>query len=260
MFQFKTREATQRLIYKTVNGLELPMDIYLPETPIDADTPCIVTIHGGGWSRGGILNSSEWDGGMMKYHTRYFAENGYIGIAVTYRALSENNGLTVYDLIEDCTDAMQYIKNSLSYVNYKKIIVMGESAGGHLAAMLGISQNDEVRPYAVVALNPVLDCTREKWSYGFKNCDNILSASPYHQSPKKCARFVFVHGTADTIAEPEDTKEFCNRLKELGHSAELIFVDDEGHSFMLFDFKSSDEYATECTKRIYKYIADNWKL
>lgn len=134
---------------------------------------------------------------------------------------------------------------------------MGESAGGHLATMLGIMQEDELRPYAVISVNPVLDCTK-KWNYGVLSGQDKYAISPIHQKPKKCSKFLFLHGTNDDITDITDTVNFCKTLKELGHDAYLIKAKGAAHAFILFDYKSSDEYATYYTEMIFNYINENW--
>ena len=134
VYEFKDRQPNKRLIYKTVNGIDLPMDIYLPDNGLTENTRCIVTIHGGGWNEG-ITDNSIWDGGRMRYNARYFADKGYIAIAFSYRSLKLNDNITVFDILEDCYDAMEYIRG-LFYVNYKTLTVIGDSVGGHIALSL----------------------------------------------------------------------------------------------------------------------------
>lgn len=256
MYEFKNRQPNNRVIYKTVNGINLPMDIYLPDTDIDENTGCVVFIHGGGWNDA-IKDNSKWNGGGLQSQARYFAEKGFITIAFSYRSLQAYEGVSLNDLVEDCTDAMKYIKLNLGYVNYDNIIVMGESAGGHLCAMLAISQDDNIRPWAAVLINPVLDTT-EKWSYGVMEGQDKYAVSPIHQKPEKCAKLLLTHGTKDTIVDIEDTKRFLGNIKDLGHEAEFIAIEDAVHAYLIFDYQSTDEYALYYTEQIYNYIIQNW--
>lgn len=255
-FEFKNREPNKKLIYKTINGINLPMHIFMPDEEIDEDTSCVLFIHGGGWNSA-IRDNSLWNGGALKSQAGYFAQKGYIAITISYRSLKAYEDVSLYDLLEDCKDALKYIRKNLKYINYKKIIVVGESAGGHLATMLGIMQEDELRPYAVISVNPVLDCTK-KWNYGVLSGQDKYAISPIHQKPKKCSKFLFLHGTNDDITDITDTVNFCKTLKELGHDAYLIKAKGAAHAFILFDYKSSDEYATYYTEMIFNYINENW--
>ena len=57
---------------------------------------------------------------------------------------------------------------------------IGDSAGGHLVSCLGISEDDFIRPNIVIACNPVLDCTREKWHLSEKTQEKRKEISPLY--------------------------------------------------------------------------------
>ena len=251
MNSFKEKLPDVKCVYKVVNGINLPMNIYLPSS-IEKAKGTIVAIHGGAWNTG-VVDNCSWNGGRMAPTAKYYAQKGYISIAFSYRSVLLGD-TTIYDIISDCEDAMRYIINNLEYVNINKTVVIGDSAGGHLATMLGISQCDDIRPHAVVACNPVLDCTREKWRYAYKSNFDYISASPYHQNPKKCARFLFMHGTQDTVVEIEDTIRFNEKLIAMGHSSQMITVDGAKHAFALFDYHNSDEYVLKILSEVDKFI------
>ncbi len=252
MFEFRDIQPTERRIYKIVDDLCLPMDIYIPKRGIENAKGCIVCIHGGGWNEA-IVDNGVWSGGRMRYNARYYADKGYIAIAISYRSLQAKAGLTVFDLVEDCQDAMRYIQKNLPYVDYSKIVLIGDSAGGHLATMLGISQDDSLRPYAVMACNPVLDCT--KWKHAFAGREEaLLQCSPYHQSPQKCAKFLFVHGTADPTVAYSDTVDFYEKLKSMKHDVEMIALQDKMHAFILFDYRYTDEEVVGFMRKIDEYL------
>ena len=162
------------VIYKTVNNLELPMRIYMPEEK-KANGRTVINIHGGGWR--GITKNEKWNGSYMKYQADYFSKLGFVGIEFSYRSIELEN-TKIFDIIDDCIDAMKYIKK-LKYGN-KEIIVCGDSAGGHLAIELAFAMDSSLRPQKVVACNPVVDCTCEKWSYIEKDIYKRRLISPMY--------------------------------------------------------------------------------
>ena len=250
--KFKEKKADIELIYRTKNNIDLPMYVYLPEGNIH-NSKTIIAIHGGGWND--AMETNEiWNGGWMANNAKYLAERGFIGIVISYRSLKVSNSLNVGHLIEDCIDAILYIKNHLCFVNFDNIVYIGDSAGGYLATMLGLSQDDEIRPYAVVALNPVLDNLNSKWNYGFKGCENIEKLTPKNIIGRKSAEFLFLHGTKDEIVEMESTEELNNLLNQYGHKSEFIKILDAEHAFILYDYKYSDEYVTKIMEKIIEYI------
>ena len=256
MKSFKNKKSDINLIYKTVDGLNLPMQVFLPDRDIH-NSQTILAIHGGGWNDA-IKDNSEWKGGWMADNVKYFVEKGFIGIAISYRSLEVSDKLNVVDLLEDCTDAIKYIRKYLKFVNFDNIIYIGESAGGYLATMLGLSQNDEIRPKSVIALNPVLGSLKNKWEYGFQHCPNIDNFTPSKIVGKKCADFLFVHGTADEIVEMKYTEELNDLLNTKGHKSELIKIPDAKHAFILYDYRNSDEYVTNIMEQVIDYINRNF--
>ena len=252
MTNFKNKRADIDLIYKTVGNLKLPMQVFLPDGDIHK-ARTVIAIHGGGW-KDAIKDNSEWNGGWMSNNARYLASGGFIGIVISYRSLEVPQELNVCDLLEDICDAIIYIKKHLSFVNFDNIVYMGDSAGGYFTTMLGLSQNDEIRPNKVVSLNPVLGNLDGKWKYGFNNCGNIGAFTPANIVGEKCAEFLFMHGTADGVVEIEYTEELHTLLISNGHKSSFLKIPDAKHAFGLYDYKYSDEFVTGIMEQIIEYI------
>ena len=252
MTYFKDRRADLDLVYKTDNGLNLPIQVFLPDCDIHK-AQAVLSIHGGGWTDA-IKDNSEWKGGWMAANAKYLASRGFIGIIISYRSLQISEELNVGELIRDCECAVRYIKKHLKFVSFDDFVCMGDSAGGYLATMLGLSQDDSVRPKAVVALNPVLGLIDSKWKYGFNNVANIDSLTPIKCVGEKCADFLFMHGTADEVVEIEFTAELNDMLIKKGHNSEFVEIPDAKHAFILYDYHYSDEYVTALMERIIGYL------
>ena len=71
---------------------------------------------------------------------------------------------------------------------------------------------------------------------------------------EKCAKFLFMHGTADVIVEIEYTEELHKKLLDCGHSSEFIKIPDAVHAFVLYDYKYPDEYVTNIMELIIQKI------
>lgn len=256
MKEFKDKKADIELVYKTVNNLNLPMQIYLPDNDVH-NRQTILLIHGGGWNDA-IKDNTLWNGGWMANNAKYFTQKGFVGITISYRSLTVSDQLNVGDLLTDCVDAIKYIKTHLTFINFDNIIYIGDSAGGYLATMLGLSQDDEIRPKSVVSLNPVLGSLDSKWSYGFRNCEDIDNLTPSKMIGEKCADFLFIHGTADKIVDMKYTEELNDLLNRRGHRSKLIKIPDAEHAFILYDYKYSNEYVTNIMEQIIDYIDKNF--
>ena len=112
-------------------GFDLTMDIYTPNTG-RTNYPVIVMFHGGGW----LIN----DKSIMKEPADYLARHGeYVVCNVNYRLLvDQENTVTIDEIIEDAFGAVLWVKSNIA--KYKgdpsRLIVTGDSAGGHLASMV----------------------------------------------------------------------------------------------------------------------------
>lgn len=250
---FKKRKPDYNLIYKTANGVNLPIQIFLPDGDI-SNARTVLCIHGGGWNSCAITDNSPWDGGWMGNNAKYFAQKGFIGIVISYRCLTLSEDLNVGDLLEDCKDAIRYIRENFEFVNFNDIVYAGDSAGGYLVTMLGLSQDDDIRPDTVVSLNPVLEVPG-RWGYAFNNCSDTDHLAPKKVIGEKCAKFIFMHGNADTVVEMEHTKELHEMLLARSHSSEFVEIDGAMHAFVLFGYKYPDEYVTDIMEQIIDKLA-----
>ncbi len=117
-------------------GNSLTMDIYVPETG-KSSYPVIVIYHGGAW----LINNKS----VMDSMATYIASHSeYIVCNVNYRLLGDNsNTVTMNQIIEDAFGAVLWIKENIpSYKgDISKLIVTGDSAGGHLASMIALCGN-----------------------------------------------------------------------------------------------------------------------
>lgn len=119
------------LEWASVDGFSLTMDIYTPDTGKDS-YPVVVIFHGGGW----LIN----DKSIMDQMSEYMADNGeYVVANVNYRLLvDQENTVRMDQIVEDAFGAILWVKENIS--QYKgdnnRVAVTGDSAGGHLAAMV----------------------------------------------------------------------------------------------------------------------------
>ncbi|MCU4676798.1 alpha/beta hydrolase [Catenovulum sp. 2E275] len=129
--------AKEALIYQDIiwakpKGFALTADIKVPEQQSSELLPVVVIFHGGGW----LVNRKE----IMNDLAAFIPEQTQmITVNVNYRLLGDlNNTTTMNEIIEDAMGAVLWVKDNIK--NYggdpNKIAVTGDSAGGHLAAMV----------------------------------------------------------------------------------------------------------------------------
>lgn len=122
------------IVYKTIDGKQLLMDIYYPSHPIEGKAPCVMDIPGGGWM---IHNRLRRDG-----YARCFAAMGAVVAVIDHRLCPE---VFFPKDLEDCVDAYNFLCDNADRFGIDKdnITVTGDSSGGHLAACFGIAATDE---------------------------------------------------------------------------------------------------------------------
>ena len=119
------------LVYATVDGQDLTMDIYIPETG-KKKYPVLVIFHGGGW----LINTKA----IMDEMSMYMASHAeFVVCNVNYRLLvDKNNTVKMNQIVEDALGAVLWVQDNISEYNGdpEQVAVTGDSAGGHLAEMV----------------------------------------------------------------------------------------------------------------------------
>jgi acetyl esterase/lipase len=126
-------DVTPNITYFIANRLELKLDIYQPHEP-KGPTPVVMLIHGGGWVEGS-KERSVLD--ALPYLNMRFAV-----VNVEYRL---GHVSLAPAAVEDCLCALHWIGRNATKYNFdlNKVILAGESAGGHLALTTGMIPDAE---------------------------------------------------------------------------------------------------------------------
>ena len=123
-------QVDKDIVYETVGDRELPLDLYRPARST-GPLPLIIWIHGGGW-RNGSKNGIQAASNVLKH--------GYALASVEYRL----SGEAIFPAaIEDCKAAVSFLRhNAKKYgLDPDRFGVWGSSAGGHLVALLGVTND-----------------------------------------------------------------------------------------------------------------------
>lgn len=121
------------VVYARESGWEGKMDLYL-SAHSDKPVPVLINIHGGGWAR----NSKEKERGFGSLF-----ENNVAVANMSYRLTGT---ATAPAAVEDVRSVLAYLIKHAQKLNIdpQRIILMGSSAGGHLALMGGYLQNNTI--------------------------------------------------------------------------------------------------------------------
>ena len=118
------------VVYAEADGQKLTLDVSRPEG--DGPFPALVVIHGGGWE----LHTNT----VMEGMARYIANRGYVVFNINYRVYPT----PMKQMVEDCLGAVIWVKEHAAeyHADPTRVAVTGDSAGGHLTAMIVTSAQD----------------------------------------------------------------------------------------------------------------------
>ena len=227
------------------------LDLYLPAAS-DKPSPIIIYIHGGGWMAGnknGCLSSGE-------------VARGYAAASLNYRL----TGQAIWPAqIQDCQAAIRWLRANAKKYNLDpdKFGVWGDSAGGHLSALLGTAggknafpaigenkdQSDRVQAvcdwygptdFLTIAsqmpaddhLHPNSPHSAVSLLFGgtvAEHKEMALAASPVHYVDKDSPPFLIEHGTVDNVVPIAQSEELAADLKKVGVEVTLNKVEGKGH-------------------------------
>ena len=218
------------------------MDAYLPANRTTGSTKVLIVIHGGAWESGDKSDLSDYIDTFKNRLADYAIFN------INYRL--SVNGTNVFPAQEnDVKVAFDYIlNNSASYNISHKIVLLGISAGGHLALLQGYKYDSPARPEAIISFFGPTDIADM-----YYNPASILVASPVlaaivgttpiedsllyansspinfvtHSSPPT----ILLHEGLDPIVRPQQAMALQTKLQASGIINQYVFYPNEGHGW-----------------------------
>ena len=221
--------------------------------PSDAGArPLVVVVHGGFWM-------AEFDRAHAGPQSVGLVDAGYVVATVDYRRVGQRGGgwPGTFDDLAALTDAVPaLVADALpGRVDTTRTVLVGHSAGGHLAAWAAarhlLPQDSPWRrasplDVGVVSLAGVLDLElSEQLGLGAHAARRLLGGSP-RRRPDRYAladpaallptggRLIAVHGTRDDTVPAAMSRRYVDRALSAGDQAELLEIGGCGH-FELID-------------------------
>lgn len=190
----------QTFTYKTVADLEIQADVYRPKG--DGIHPVAIWIHGGGL----ILGSRSWTNLRLR---KFLIDAGYIMVSVDYRVAPETK---LPEIVSDVEDACAWVHAEgpdLFGADTTRTAVMGSSAGGYLALMMGYRA--KLKPAAVVSL----------WGYGDPLGEWFSQPSKHYRQQKLVSKTAAYKGIRETPItdghlDEEHRRDFYLYVRQLG--------------------------------------------
>ncbi len=218
------------------------MDIYLPANRSTTSTKVIILIHGGGWNTGDKSDLTEYVDSLQRRMPSYAVININYRLAVSTTTLFPTQE-------NDVKTALQFIvSNSGNYMISQKIVLVGVSAGGHLALLQGYKYSSPVRPKAIVDFfgptdlidmynnpaNPFVPAGLVSVTGKTPTQDSLLYAnsSPLNYVSSSSPPTIILHGGTDILVKPTQSTSLQAKLQAAGVINQYVFYPTEGHGWV----------------------------
>lgn len=232
------------LVYNKIADRELHLDAYFYTEK--KKNPAVIMIHGGGWRSG---NKSH-----MQVMAQEIASKGFSCFPIEYRLSLEAK---YPNAIFDVKNAIKFIKDNAKKFNVdpNKIVVLGCSAGGQMAALIGTTNNDVTfedpkfksksssKVNAIINIDGILAFKHPEsqegemasfWLQGSyeENPENWHNASALSHTDKNTPPVLFINSSFDRFhAGRDDMIAILNQNKIYN---EVKTIKDSPHSFWFF--------------------------
>ncbi len=200
---------------------KVPVRIYRKNAGRNAG--CIIYMHGGGWTKGDIDSSESLAWGLCEVtHSTV--------ISVGYRLAPEDVFPAAFN---DCHGSLMWAHENASAlgIDPKKIVLVGDSAGGNLAAALSIHTRDHEGPKvaAQVVIYPAIGEFIDTDSYHTNAIGYGLTTDRYRFYCKQYLGGSF--DIDDVRARPMLAKDFSNLAPAYVVTAEFDPIRDDGRVY-----------------------------
>jgi acetyl esterase/lipase len=240
----------RNLVYAQPDGMPLHLDLYVP--PSDHPVPLVIWVHGGGWSNGDKEDPPHLP----------LLQHGYAAASVEYRLTDK---ATFPAQIYDVKAAVRFLRaNAVRFgLDPDRFGAWGESAGGHLVALLGTTsvhgelEGDEGVTGVSSAVQAVCDwfgptdltqIARQAGSSDYdhesaesaesrllggplpKNYAKARIANPIAYVAKGAPPFYIMHGNVDEIVPLGQSELLVKALRAVDTPVKFTIIRGGGHS------------------------------
>lgn len=246
------------LLYNGSSKRKCTLDLLWTEG--EKPEPLVVLIHGGAWTGGSKEELNEVAVAL--------SASGYAAANINYDLLPETN---IAEQIQESKEAIRFLAEHAEEYNIDKenIVVMGYSAGGHLAASAAKELATEENDFKVVGCIDVfgpdalqyyveqMDNDVSRWliihpDYIAGNQLDILSelakVDPAADIPSNMPPVLILQGSKDTTVPPMISQEYYRALKESKVDARLEMLEGMDHELALDrTFDLMNDFIADCT-------------
>ena len=234
------------IAYGKAGGEALKLDLARPAKG-EGPFPLVVCLHGGAWQIGSRADQHA--------RLRLLARHGYVAASVGYRLAPKH---PYPAQIDDARAALRFLREHAReyHIDPNRVAVVGDSAGGHLALLLGLADGAPGKVQAVVnyfgpadlrtwSATPQGEAILKAVVHG-KDSTAILKdllgtadrkaavmaqASPITHVDAKDPPVLTFQGTADPLVQAEQAKALHKALKKAGVVERLVLLEGAGHGW-----------------------------
>ena len=273
-------EVMRNIEYGRHEGVSLVGDIYRPAAP--GKYPAMIAVHGGGWQGGARSTYQYWG--------PWLAQRGYVFFAVSYRLVAASKKMFP-ESVHDVRAAIQFVRSQGEALKAdpERIALMGDSAGAHLVALVGLAGDHptfkgnaylddpyasvSARVKAVVSNYGIFDMVQQ-WNHDVlsRPTDNIVEkylgvspmdnrklyfdASPMSYVTKENAAvsFLLSHGTEDDIVDRAQSDAFLLALKQNKNPAFHFINPGAAHGWNSEPIDEPGSYTNAFAPRVLRFL------
>ena len=257
-------------------GRKLLLDVYNPPPATGQIHPAVLMIHGGGWRSGERSHNNTLAGQL--------AANGFVAVPVEYRLSTE----ALYPAaVHDLKAAIRWLRaNAATYaIDTNRIAVLGFSAGGQLAALIGSTNQNPAfegggghparsHPARSSAVQAVVDIdgilafihpesgegddskstSAATYWFGYSKTEKPAlwqDASALTHASQTMPPILFLNSSVSRMHAGRD--DLIGRLNQLGIYSEVHTFPDAPHTFLFFNpwFAPTVTYVTDFLHRVF---------
>ncbi|WP_231131197.1 alpha/beta hydrolase [Crateriforma conspicua] len=255
------------VLFKEVDGLELKLDLLLPAKSELEKTPVAVWIHGGAWMRGNKARDLRRFDQLVARVLR----RGVAFVSIEYRLSGQ---ATFPAQVVDCNDAIAFLHRNRDQYNLDvgSLILMGSSAGGHLATLVGVTHakgipgfssgydSSDVHIMGVVDFYGPIDLLKLQGKRDAVDLSSDRSpearllghsprlrpesarlASPSTHIDPESPPFLIFHGDQDKRVPLDQSELLLSLLQKHGVQSRLVIVEGAVHGDEKFDETSYND-------------------
>jgi acetyl esterase len=243
--------------YGRAGKVSLRFDAHVPEGA--GPFPAVILVHGGAWVTGNRTSS-------VQPLFQPLTDAGFAWFSISYRLAGDvarnpiGAAMQMGTAESDVRRAVAYVReHAAEYrVNPRKIALIGESAGGQLAAMAALRPDPDGAVQGVVAFYTPSDLamlarTSPLIPDGVRDAvkgtlfDDLLMAgltefSPINAVSATAPPFLLIHGTDDNVVPIAQSERFCDKLHLSSVSCEIYSVKGGGHGIRWWESAHLTDY------------------